>query len=353
MAILADITNRVRLELGDQPKLFRFNDGGDGSQKSFYVEVKPIEVATLLVKVNGVTQLNPSQYEVEPDIGVIHFKTAPALNADITVTGTSYRYFTDTDIERFVNTAVEQHTHERTDSLGTQLTLWGIPPVEEYPLAILATCEALWALATDAAFDINIYAPDGVVIPRSERYRQLTDMIERRMQQYKELCSSLNIGLWRLEIGILRRISRTTNKLVPVYMSQEIDDYRKPERVYLQNDLKGRSPAPSYVGIYDIAIYEGDSWSAEFDFPFNVANLTWTAQIRSNPHGGVVVATFDIQTLDGGIDGRIRLSLTPDKTKFLPPRAFWDLQATNPATPTFEQTYVRGQVFVTDQVTLS
>jgi len=36
----------------------------------------------------------------------------------------------------------------------------------------------------------------------------------------------------------------------------------------------------------------------------------------------------------------------------LPARAFWDLQATSSIDATFEQTYVRGQVFVTQQVTL-
>lgn len=353
MAIIEDITSRVRLELGDQPKTFRFNDGGDGEKRAFYVDVKPIDPVSLLVKVNGVVKLQPGDYEVEPDIGVVNFVVPPANNANIVITGIYFRYFTNEDIKRFIDTAVTQHTHERTDNLGTQMGLYQIPPVEEYPLAILATCEALWALATDSAFDINIYAPDGVVIPRSERYRQLTDMIERRMQQYKELCSSLNIGLWRIEIGILRRISRKTNRLVPVFMSQEVDDARKPERVYIQNDLKGRAPAPSYVGIYDIAIYEGDSWSAEFDFPFNVSNLIWTAQIRQNPHGGVVVASFDVAILSGGVEGKIRLSLSPEKSASLPSRCYWDLQARQAGNAAFEQTYVRGQVFVTEQVTLS
>ena len=36
----------------------------------------------------------------------------------------------------------------------------------------------------------------------------------------------------------------------------------------------------------------------------------------------------------------------------LPTRAFWDLQATSESDASFEQTYVRGQVFVTQQVTL-
>ena len=104
------------------------------------------------------------------------------------------------------------------------MTLTKLAAVEQYPIAILAVIEALWALATDASFDINIFAPDGVTIPRSERYHQLVNMINQRQEQYRTLCSALNIGLWRLEIGTLRRVSRHTNKLVPIYMPQEIDD---------------------------------------------------------------------------------------------------------------------------------
>ena len=351
MAVLSDLVSRVRLELGDMPKQFTSTFTGDGSTKDFDTKIKPLEDTTLVVTVNNVAQPQPTNYTVEKDLGVFHFVTAPANALPIRITGTSYRYFTDADITRFIETAVEQHTHERTDGFGTQMTLYMLPAVEEYPLAILATVEALWALATDSAFDIDIQAPDGVMIPRSERYRQLTQIIQQRMEQYKQLSSALNIGLWRIEMGTLRRVSRMTNKLVPIYLAQEIDDSRKPERVYIQNDLNGRKPAPSYAGVYDIALYQGDSWSGEFDFPFDVTNLTFKAQIRTYPNAPALYGTFGVAKFDA-VNGRIRLTLDPAATKYLPARAFWDLQATSTADPTFEQTYVRGQVFVTQQVTL-
>jgi len=351
VAVLSDLVSRVRLELGDMPKQFTSTFTGDGTTKDFDTKIKPLEDTTLVVTSNSVAQLQPTNYTVEKDLGVFHFVTAPSSGHAIRITGTSYRYFTDADITQFINTASEQHTHERTDGFGTQMTLAMLPAVEEYPLAILATVEALWALATDAAFDIDIQAPDGVMIPRSERYRQLTQIIQQRMEQYKQLSSALNIGLWRIEMGTLRRVSRLTNKLVPIYLAQEIDDSRKPERVYIQNDLNGRKPAPSYAGVYDIALYQGDSWSGEFDFPFDVTNLTFKAQIRTYPNAPALYGTFDVAKFDA-INGRIRLTLDPSATKYLPARAFWDLQATSDSDLTFEQTYVRGQVFVTQQVTL-
>lgn len=351
MAVLSDLISRVRLELGDMPKQFTFTATGDGSTTTFDTKIKPLEDTTLVVTSNNVAQLQPANYTVEKDLGVFHFVTAPSNGHAVSISGTSYRYFTDADITTFINTAAEQHTYQRTDGFGTQMTLAMLPAVEEYPLAILATIEALWALATDAAFDIDIQAPDGVMIPRSERYRQLTQIIQQRMEQYKQLSSALNIGLWRIEMGTLRRVSRRTNKLVPIYLAQEIDDSRRPERVYIQNDLKGRQPAPSYAGVYDIALYQGDSWSGEFDFPFDVTNLEFKAQIRTYPNAPALYATFDVAKFDP-TNGRIRLTLSPTATSYLPARAFWDLQATSESDPSFEQTYVRGQVFVTQQVTL-
>ena len=353
MANLADLTSRVRLELGDQPKQFSLTFTGDGATSNYPLAIRPIDPYTLEVYVNGTPTAVTTGYTLEPDVGVVHFVHTPAANAAILIRGLVFRYFTDDDICRFVNTAVEQHTYNRTNGLGSQMTLGLIPAVEEYPIAILATIEALWALATDASFDIDIQAPDGVNIPRSERYRQLTQTIQARWDQYHQLCAALNIGLWRMEMGTLRRVSRTTNKLIPVYMAQEIDDSRKPERVYLQNDLMGRTPFPSYVGVQDIILYQGDSYEEEVDFPFDITGLAWSAQIRTYPNAPSLYATFTITVVSTSSTlSKIKLKLTKKDTAYLPPRAFWDLQATATNNSDYENTFLRGQVFTTQQVTL-
>lgn len=352
MALLSDLISRVRLELGDQPKQFTYTATGDGFTTLFRLNARPVELTNLLVTVNGTPIGYPSGYSLEQTTGNLTFATAPAANASIAVQGTADRYFLDSDITKFVNTAVTQHTYNRTDAYGSTVTITTIPPVEEYPLAILATIEALWALATDAAFDIDIQAPDGVTIPRSERYRQLTETINARWEQYRQLCSALNIGLWKLEMGTLRRVSRTTNKLVPVYMAQEIDDSRMPERVYINNDLNGRSPLPTNVQTYDVILTQGDNYGVEFDFPFDVTGLTFKAQVRTYPNAPSLYATFTITTLSTSSSlSRIKLSLSPTDTEYLPVRAFWDLQASN-SDGSQQLTYIKGQVFTTQQVTL-
>lgn len=353
MAVLSDIVSRVRLELGDLPKQFTFEDTAEAGQKEIDLKIRPIDAGTLIVTINNVPKAQNVDYTLEADQGKIHFVNAIPTNAAIKVVGTQFRYFTDPDIETFVNTAVEQHTFNRTDGYGNQMTVAKLPAVEEYPLAILSVIEALWALATDAAFDINIFAPDGVTIPRSERYHQLTGMITQRTEQYKTLCSALNIGLWRLEIGTLRRVSKRTNKLIPVYMPQEIDDARKPERLYIQNDHMGRTVMPSTAAIYDLIIYQGDSYSIVLDFPdtLDISTTVWKAQIRTYPNAPALYAEFTVTVTDPVLK-KIRLSLTKQQTAYLPVRAFWDLQATSTADPDWQKTYVKGQVFVTQQVTV-
>ena len=351
MATLSDLVSRVRFELADTPQKFRKVFTGDGVGVDFALGVKPVDKTTLSVTVNDSNKAQPSEYTVEDKLGVIHFTTPPPANSKVVVSGSAFRYFTDEDITYYVNTSLTQHTENRTDGFGRKMNLGILPLVEEYPLVILSTIEALWALATDAAFDINIVAPDGVSIPRSQRYEQLTKIIGDRWDQYRQLCSALNVGLWRIEMGTLRRVSRTTNKLIPIYMAQEIDDSRQPERIYLQNDLLGRNPMPEYSGVYDIQIYQGDSWSQQFIFPFDVSNLTFKAQIRTYPNAPAIYASFDIAKTNPA-DGVITLSLSKSATAYLPVRAFWDLQATDFANTNFEQTYIKGQVFVQQQVTL-
>jgi hypothetical protein len=357
VAKVEDILSRVRLELGDNAAYFSTQLTGDGTTTSFYMNYKPVDALYLDVKVNGVQKAQTTHFTVEENIGIIHFLTAPAANAVIAINGTHYRFFTTSELNKFVDTAVTQHTANRTDSYGSQITISGIPPVEEYPLAILATIEALWALATDAAFDINISAPDGVTIPRSQRFTQLSNIIANRRMQYQELCAALNIGLWRIEMGTLRRVSRTTNKLVPVYMAQEIDDSTKPERVYIENNLKGRTPVISNVAPYDIILTQGDTWSTEFDFPLDFGTTySIKAQIRTYPESQVLSAQFGTTVLGTTVIGgvtytRVKLSLTSANTLNLALKSFWDAQITS-ADGTFNQTYVRGLVFANRQVTV-
>jgi hypothetical protein len=352
VAVLSDILSRVRLELGDLQKNFNYSATGDGLTTRFDTGIKPIETNNLYVTINTNPIGYPYGYTVEEDTGIITFANAPANGSAIAVSGLQDRYFLDAELSNFINDAVNQHTYNRVDAYGTLVTLASIPPVEEYPLAILATIEALWALATDSAFDIDITAPDGVHIPRAQRYSQLSGMIQQRWEQYKTLCAQLNVGLWKIEMGTLIRTSRTTNRYVPVYIGQEIDDSRVPERVYIQNNLTGRAPLPSTVQNYDLLITQGDSFCVEFDFPFDATLYNWASQIRTYPNSPSLYATFTINILSHSSTlSRVQLTLDVSDTEYLPVRGFWDLLATSTTNSEVATTYVRGQVFVTQSIT--
>ena len=352
MASLLDLVSKVRTELNDQPRQFTKTFVCDGSQVDFPLGVKPVDVNTLLVSVDGTVLANPAGYTIEATHGVVHTTSAPAANDVLSVVGNVFRYFSDAEIEYFVNTAVGQHLHNRSDGYGRAMTISMLPEVEVYPVTILSVVEALYALATDASFDIDIIAPDGVSIPRSERYRQLMGLVQQRQAQYKELCAALNIGLWRIEMGTLRRVSRTTNKLVPIYVAQEMDDARRPERVYIPTDVMGRTPASTTVGIYDIILEQGDSWYTILDFPNDTDfdDLVFKAQVRTYPGSPTLWATFAISVEDAELK-KLRLTLTKEQTTVIPVRCFWDIQATSLSDDTFERTYLRGQIFNNQQVT--
>lgn len=353
MAVLSDLVSRVRSELADTPQQFRKVFTGDGAGVDFALGVKPVDNATITITVNDAAQAQPSDFTIEDKLGVIHFVTPPAAGAHVVVTGNVFRYFTDEEIAYFVNTSLTQHTDNRTDGFGRKINLKILPPVEDYPLVVLSVIEALWALATDAAFDINIQAPDGVSIPRAQRYQQITDIIQRRWEQYRQLCAALNIGLWRIEMGTLRRVSRTTNKLVPVYVAQEVDDSRRPERVWISTDMLGRNPIPSTIPIYDWIMYQGDKKEVIFDFPFDVSDLDFKAQVRTYPNAPALYASFTITVLSSTSNlSRIKLSITKQNSAYLPVRSFWDLQATSKTDDSYEQTFMKGQVFCEQQVTL-
>jgi len=352
VATFSDILSRVRLELGDLQKNFNFTATGDGTTTIFPTGIKPIETTNLYVTINNNPIAYPYGYTIEEDTGIITFATAPVTATNIAVSGLQDRYFLDSELCNFINDAVNQHTYNRVDSFGTQVTISSLDAVEEYPVAILATIEALWALATDSAFDIDIQAPDGVNIPRSERYRQLTGIIQQRWEQYKTLCAQLNVGLWKIEMGTLIRTSRTTNKYVPIYVGQEVDDSRKPERVYIKNNLTGKSPLPTNAQNYDIVLYQGNSYAIEFDFPFDASLFTWAAQIRTYPNAPSIYANFTVNILSySSAISKVQLTLSVNDTQYLPVRGFWDLLATEVSNSQVAITYLKGQVFVTQAVT--
>jgi hypothetical protein len=352
---LAALSDRLRAELGDTARPFVDTFTGDGVTVEFHLSHAPVLGSSLVVKV-GATNVS-STTTVNEGTGIIILATPPANNAVITVAGTAFRYFTDTEICYYVNTAFTEHAQRTTDSNGSPASMSTLPAIDEYPVIILASTLALYTLATDASFDIDIISPDGVSIPRSERYRQLSEVISQRKEQYKELCSMLGIGMYRIENFTLRRISRLTNRYVPIYRPQEVDDGSIPQRVFLPipnyGDVTPTTPAISK----DLSLYAGDDFEEIIRFGMDISGYTPVAQVRLYPSvpgsavGPVIIGSFSFTktaSVSGGPLDTLHMTLPSATTKDFPNVSYYDLQLTSPDGKV--KTYTYGKVFTHAQV---
>lgn len=358
MANLQSLADRLRSELGDTGKSFVETFVADGTTRTFQLDVYPVDGLNMVVKV-GTTDVSDA-CSVSENEGLIILDAVPAANAVITVAGTHYRYFTNTETEQYVLTAATEHFSGNTNNTGSlSYQLSTMKMVEEYPVIVLASSMALYTLATDAAFDIDIIAPDGVSIPRSERFRQLMELVQVRQAQYKELCQMLGLGMYKIDVFSLRRISRLTNRYVPIYQPQELDDGSLPQRAWLPIPSYGALAPQSTAITQDLAVYAGDDFAFEVIFGFDITDFTPKAEIRLYPNvlgnqvGPKLLGAFTISkstTPDSSFLNRLLLTIPPSITKELPRVAYYDVQLVGLDGST--HTYVKGRVLTETQVTL-
>lgn len=212
----------------DTGRPFAANWVVDGATTIFDLPVESISSSASppVVILNGVLisgQATPS-YRFDYKHGVIAFAAAPGpAGATLGVQGTTYDYFDDDEVAQAVTDAFNLHVQDQ-DPLPAINPAIGQPTIsgsEEYLVSILAAIELLWFRSTDASSEVDIHTPEGVTIPRSERYRQLTSQVSALQEEYKTIAGALGVGLWRIQILNQRRVSLTTNRLVPLFQEQE------------------------------------------------------------------------------------------------------------------------------------
>lgn len=275
MATLAGIIQRVRSEVGDQPAPFVDTFIG-GDELSSY-DLSEVNVTAVQAKVTttdpagSVDLVQDTDYVLNPAEGsilLINPAYSPLRHGQtLIVRGRSDGMFTDAELATYVTDAMNQHTYGRTvrtryrDERGNiryddePIDLENLPPVEEPLVAYLAVINVLWTMATDASSDIDVNTAEGTFVPRSQRYRQLMEHLAELQQRYNTLAQQLNVGLGRIEMFQLRRISRTTNRLVPIFKSREYDDTTRPVRLLPpvdgeEYDDESGLPSPLYPGTW-------------------------------------------------------------------------------------------------------
>jgi hypothetical protein len=331
VATISSLVDRVRVELGDVPKSFVTQFMADGTTNRFKLHYSPLDATTVVVYKNNVDISD--ECSIEESSGILVTETLPNDGDEFTVSGTYYRYFTGAELAQVITSAVDMHSAKHTDSLGRKITIDTLPYIDEYPVVVYATALALYTLATDASFDINIFAPDGVTIPRSERYRQLLDMMNTRKSQYAELCAHLGIGLYSIDVFTLRRISKRTNRYVPVYKPMEVDDRSWPQRVNLPLPAYGDAqPAwPTEGG--PLNAYQGIAYEEQISFTGDFTGKTIIARLLAQRGSVQVVRDFTLEvTTEDDENFVANISLTAEETIRPPRRTHWQIASKDDVT---------------------
>jgi hypothetical protein len=326
MATIQSLVDRVRLELGDLGKSFVTQFVADGSTNRFRLHYAPLDAPSIVVYIDG--EDFTSSASVEESTGVLVMEEVPADGAEMIVSGNYYRYFTNAELQNLVTDAVAQHSNGQVDAVGRKLSVETLLQIDEYPVSIYAVTLALYTLATDASFDIDISAPDGVSIPRAERYRQLMDMVQARQAQYRDLCVQLGLGMYKIEVFSLRRTSKATGRYVPVYRPQEVDDRSFPQRVDVPMPTYGDKPVAWVTDAGSFTAYQGRAFTTELSWDFDPGQ-TFTVVLQHQRSSRPVIMRFEatIEEVDEG-QYTATISLTDEQTFRLAERTYWSVRWT-------------------------
>lgn len=353
MPEIAELIARTRMEIGDAGNTFQESFVSQGTETRYVLSHAPVDAPSLSVFLDGVdiTDNVPGEgVQVEESTGTLIFDFLPAEGAVITAAGTSYRFLTDDELTQICNESVLMHTKDRVDINGRPITLETLPPLETTAVATLCAINALYILATDASFDIDVQAPDGMSVPRSERYRQLMETINMLKERYREMCELLNIGLHGVQVFSLRRISKRTNRYVPIYTPQEIDDRSKPVRAEIELPTYGTKVRNADFGSLDLTIPQGNTFAQALPDVTFTEGAELRAQVRGYPGSPIIVAEFFVSV---DAEDLVTISLEAEQTRRMPRHGAWDLLEIiiTEDEPTVVNTLVRGRIYSPREIT--
>jgi hypothetical protein len=219
----------ARNYLRDFPKFFQTTF--DGLGRTFELGNLNVDAETLWIATvvgSTVTELTTAQYSLDARNGILRLASTPAANTKIMVEGYYYEWLLPSDLQFYCERSI--NFHKPTINI----------PLEQASPAVLdvvglgALVEALQALMTEYARDIDVMTSESIHIPGSQRFRMLQNLIQQWEIEYRKHANNLNIGPERIEQFSLRRTSRTTNRLVPLYKSKELGDYGPMERIWAE-----------------------------------------------------------------------------------------------------------------------
>lgn len=224
----AYLLQATRDALADPRRFFQQESTGRGDTRVYRLNVPTVDPSDLRVTVNGVATV---EYEVLSEDGYIRFTGAepPAEGAVIFIEGFYWDWFSNITLERYLGYAIRNYRQAEGEERYEEL----LEEDEDFPqiLAAAGAVEALWAEVTKAAREIDTASPE-VSVPARQRYQQLMGLLEAKTAELRRMEAYANVGRYKIEMMNLRRVSRTTGRLVPLYKPQEYDDFDfMPERI--------------------------------------------------------------------------------------------------------------------------
>jgi hypothetical protein len=225
---IADLLQVTRDSIADPRRYFQQEATGRGDTRVYRLNVPTVDPSDLIVTVNGEPT---TEFQVLSEDGYIRFtgSTPPAEGDVIFIEGFYWDWFSNVTLNRYLGYAIKNYRQAEGEERFEEL----LEEDEDFPqiLAAAASVEALWAEVTKAAREIDTSSPE-VSIPARQRYQQLMQLLEAKTAELRRMEAYSNVGRYKIEMFNLRRVSRTTGRLVPVYKPQEYDDYEfLPERV--------------------------------------------------------------------------------------------------------------------------
>lgn len=231
MASLLEIEEIARRYLRDFPKFFQTTfDVAGRTYELGQVNIDTDSLWVALYDGASTTELATTSYSLDERNGILRLNSLPSAGTTIMVEGYYYEWVTPADLTFYTRHALELHLH------NMDVTLENLAPAVVDVIGMAAVVETLWALMTEYSRDIDVITSESVHIPASQRFRMTQSLLQFWDNEYKTAAKALNIGLERLEVFSLRRVSRITNRLVPLYKAREIGDYSPMERLWPEID---------------------------------------------------------------------------------------------------------------------
>lgn len=219
----------ARNYLRDFPKFFQVSFDAVG--RTYELGQPNIDPTTVWIATTtgaSATELTASQYTLDHRNGILRLSSTPSGGTKILVEGYYYEWVLPEDLKFYSERSI--NFHQPT----IKVPLENASPAVLDVVGLGALVEALQALMTEFARDIDVQTSESVHIPASQRYSRLQSLCQQWEMEYRKHANNLNIGPERIDQFSLRRISRTTNRLVPLYTAKEIGDYGPVERIFAE-----------------------------------------------------------------------------------------------------------------------